>query len=480
MSTDNCSCEPKTDFPKRSARSGVVLHEHRTGGVVILLAAIAPRTWRALVGNPEGWKVGKFDVGKAPSYHGATRGVTYPLKSPVWDSIEDAVNALPDSIKVAPGQLERAFAAAQVEYDRSPRSEVPPMKDPFIDPIDTLAPSGRILTPEELRAKKEEILATLKGVAAAKEAEELASAKSTTGYVPRAKAAAASSEFNPPPVNPDRYWYESERDMKFLGDFVQMRLAGHETNAIVVGPSGFGKTEGVIRLGERLGVPVHVINCQVITTPDKWLGQMQADPEKGTFFEVSQHLRWVERTHEDCIGAEFCIMCYDELTRLRPELGNMTFSLLDGQQGLEVPQMGRRVAMSDKNVVFATANIGSAYAGTFAMDWALRGRFDSTLERGFPPEDEELKVITTANAGLTDDAARQIIKVAQHTRTLWKNGELESPISTRLLLSWARYVAGGYTIKDAAEYTVTPVYTEDGGAESDRAKVKLAIDGKVR
>jgi MoxR-like ATPase len=304
--------------------------------------------------------------------------------------------------------------------------------------------------------------------------------KETTGYTGRAKKASVTkATFEADSPNPERYWYESESDSRMFNDFTALRLAGHDTNLMVVGPSGFGKTEGIIRLGQRLGVPVHVVNCQVITTTEKWLGQMTADPVKGTVFEVSQHLKWVERDTEECQNSEFCILLYDEITRLRPELSNPTLSLLDGQQGLEVPQMGRRVVMSPKNVVFATANIGSAYSGTFSLDWALRGRFDTTMERPFPPTDEELKVIMTASPKLDEKAARGMIAVAEHSRILWREGELEAPISTRLLLSWARWVAGGYSVKDAAEYTILPVYSEDGGIDSDRAKLKQAIDGKV-
>lgn len=427
MSSTVCTCTTAgTPFNKRSARSGVVLHEHTTGGVVILVLSNAPKQWRVLVGNAEGWKTGKLNTDNMTAYHGADGCPTYALAEPDATAITAAI---PDPMK------------AQMAYDLA-----------YQQFVDSLAEAG-VPVP--------------------------ATPKSSSGYTPRAKAVEEEKDFEPDSPNPDRYWFESDNDTRAFKDFVGMRRAGHDTNAIVVGPSGFGKTEGVKRLGERLGVPVHTVNCQVITTPEKWLGQMMADPTKGTYFEVSQHIKWIERDSEECQNSEFCIILYDEITRLRPELGNMLFSLLDGQQGLEVPQMNRTVHMARENVIFATANIGSAYAGTFAMDWALRGRFDFTVERPFPPSEEEVKVLVTANPKLSEEKARQMIDVAEHSRILWKNGELESPISTRLLLSWGRLVAGGYSIKDAAEYTVIPVYTEDGGADSDRAKIKMALDLKV-
>jgi MoxR-like ATPase len=412
-----------------------VLHEHETGGIVILVEGKSARKWKALIGNTEGWKftgngAGGFDSTHTEQYHEANGGVTYELPEPELSEIQKVV--------VDPARAANTYDLAYGEYI------------------------------EALKARGAEI------------PEDMPAPKTTTGYSGRAKKAdVTSDEFSIDPPNPDRYWFESERDTRAFKDFVATRLAGYDTNAMIVGASGFGKTQGVIRLGERLSVPVHVVNCQIITTTEKWLGQMMADSAKGTFFEVSEHLQYVERTHPDCEGAEFCIILYDELTRLRPELGNALFSLLDGQQGLGVPQMGRRVVMDGKNVVFATANIGSAYTGTFAMDYALRRRFDWVMERPFPPAEEELLVITTAHPKVTEEKAKGMIAVAEHTRTLWKAGELESPISTAHLLSWARAVAGGYSVKDAAEYTVIPGYTEDGGSDSDRAKVKMSIEGLV-
>lgn len=464
MAGSTCNCTTNgMGFNKRSARSGVVLHEHKTGTVVILITSFAPKMWRALAGNETGWRVGKFNVDNIGAYHAPDGAATYKLDEPVLTSIDAEFAKKGIDLSKVPD----TYMKAQKEWVKSDdwltaNAPLPPSPSLVIPPFTAAAPTpAPASTP--VPAQEEE-----------------ATGKVTTGYTPRAKTInPTSEEFEADAPNPERYWYESEADARAFKDYVSLRLSGHDTNCVVVGPSGFGKTEGVIRLGERMGVPVHIINCQVVTTPEKWLGQMMADPARGTFFDVSQHLQWVERTHPDCEGAPFCILLYDEATRLRPELGNMLFSLLDGQQGLEVPQMSRHVTMSDKNVVFATANIGSAYSGTFAMDWALRSRFDFTMERPLPPAEEELQVLMTASPKLRQPQAEQMIAVAEHSRILWREGDLEAPISTRLLLSWSRLVAGGYSVKDAAEYTVIPVYTEDGGADSDRAKIKMAIDGKV-
>lgn len=287
-----------------------------------------------------------------------------------------------------------------------------------------------------------------------------------------------STTFDVPALPTSPYWYESESDTRLYRDFISMRQAGHTVNLMVAGPSGSGKTRGVQILGEELGLPVHIINCQAITTPEKWIGQMMADPEKGTYFEPSQHIQWVEATSPECAESENCIMLYDEITRLRPELNNMTYSLFDTQRGLEVPQLGRRAFMHKKNLIIATANIGAAFAGTFGQDRAFRERFSMTMERDFPPMDEERKILTT-NTGVDAESADALVKVADASRRLWRAQDIEQPISTRSLEIWALLVAGGYTIMQAADYTVIPLYSEDGGESSDRTKVRAEIEGKA-
>lgn len=302
------------------------------------------------------------------------------------------------------------------------------------------------------------------------------------GGTPTEKVAAAprkrASTFTVPTLPEDAYWYESDEDRKLTRDYISLRQAGFTVNLMIAGPSGSGKTVGVEKLGAELGIPVHIVNCQAITTPEKWIGQMMADPEKGTYFVPSQHIQWVEGTAPECEGYDNCILLYDEITRLRPELNNMTYSLFDTQRGLEVPQMGRRVLMNPKNLVISTANIGAAFSGTFGQDRAFRERFAMTLERDFPPPNEEVKIITSAT-GISPEDAKMLVKVAGATRNLWREQTIEQPISTRTLVTWSLLVAGGYDVMQAAEYTVLPLYSEDGGVESDRAKVRLQIEGKV-
>jgi ATP-dependent protease Clp ATPase subunit len=272
----------------------------------------------------------------------------------------------------------------------------------------------------------------------------------------------------------DAYWYENPDDIKFIRHFIELRRKAQAVgNLLVVGPSGAGKTEGLRRVAQAVKLPFYKLDCATITTEDKWIGHKEIDHE-GTKFVMSEHLRWLE-------GVEYepGILCYDELNRVHPSRLNILLPILDGSQAIFVPDLGRLVRVHPETIVVATANIGTAFGGTYVMDRALRERFNYTLERNFPPADEEVKVLTTAT-GVAADKAGVIVEIANKTRTKWETGDLESPISTRTLKAAAILIASGMSVLGAMEYTALPLYKNDGGATSERAMVKLILTGKSK
>lgn len=64
-----------------------------------------------------------------------------------------------------------------------------------------------------------------------------------------------------------KYWYEPEEDTAVLDWFINGRRSGTvDGNLVIVGPTGSGKTEGVLHAAERLDVPIYTVDCASITT----------------------------------------------------------------------------------------------------------------------------------------------------------------------------------------------------------------------
>ena len=313
----------------------------------------------------------------------------------------------------------------------------------------------------------------------------------------RARGVETPEEKPPEPVEPveevrplaiavaegtEPYWWEPAQDTEFIDFFIRSRMAGTlDGQVLITGPSWQGKTEGVIRACDRLGVPLNIINCASITTIEKWVGHKEVGHD-GTHFVMSEFLRMVEargpeHTYPDGRpGYEPSVVLLDELTRLHATYHNLLFPLFDGLRSIFVPELHAHIAKHPQMTFIATANIGGRYSGTHQLDAALRERFPYTIERDFPPADEEVKVLTT-RTGIAAAQAATLVEIANKTRA--KLGtDLSLAISTRTLIYTATLVASGASIVRAFELTALPHFAKDGGQASERGLVSTIITGK--
>ena len=111
MSSSVCTCSSTDPFSKRSARSGVTLHETDTGMTIILIESYAPKQWRVMVGSGAGWRVGKFNSDNLSGYHEAVGGSMEQLAEPI---VADFDAVIPDRSKASV-----IHAQAYTEYMKS-------------------------------------------------------------------------------------------------------------------------------------------------------------------------------------------------------------------------------------------------------------------------------------------------------------------------------------------------------------------------
>lgn len=289
------------------------------------------------------------------------------------------------------------------------------------------------------------------------------------------------TELRIPTAQTEPYWYEKPGDMRLLDHYVLTRRAlgnALEGALLIVGPAGSGKTRGVplaiarLNQAHNLQMKVMRMDCATVTDTQKWLGRREID-DKGTHFHESDFMKAVR---------DGWVILLDEITRLHPHLSNFVMPLLDGSQSVHLSDLNYTIAVNPQTVFIATANIGAQFGGTHRFDWALRERFAYTIEREFPPEHEEIKILTS-HTGVDEDAASVLVDIAGKTRQMYATGDLRSPISTRTLVSAAWLVASGMREREALEYTALPLYdgSADGvvGEKSERAQVKATIEGRT-
>ena len=124
----------------------------------------------------------------------------------------------------------------------------------------------------------------------------------------------------------------------------------------------------------------------------------------------------------------------------------------------------------------ATANIGNEYRGTRVLDRALSGRF-SILEFEYLSQADEMDYILSVYGDAFTDIVNLITQIAADTRKDFYSDkpQLSTCISTRESIEIVEAVIDGFTILEALECTVYPLFSAEGGTSSERTFLKQLV-----
>ena len=241
-------------------------------------------------------------------------------------------------------------------------------------------------------------------------------------------------------------------------------------NVLLTGPSGSGKSELAYIAAKALEVDLEAFNMGAMSEPrSSLIGNTHFDKEKGTWFDESRFAKTVQNDDG--------VVLLDEITRSEPGAFNILLPLMDRQGYLPLDESeDGHVINRGENVAFiATANIGMEYTGTMAMDKALKDRFAVTIDMEFPPESNEVGILTGRCDGLKKVDAKRLVKVATRQRELARDGEFIEQISTRMLLEVGEQIAAGVNFRTACKFCIENQFSADGGDASDRTKIRQII-----
>ena len=112
-------------------------------------------------------------------------------------------------------------------------------------------------------------------------------------------------------------------------------------------------------------------------------------------------------------------------------------------------------------------NLGKAYAVN-GRDRALMSRFDCKLQYTYLPSAQEERLLIS-KAGIDATVARKMVKVANETRKLRKERQLEAEIDPRGLFAWARKCKahGAYDVKTMVQAAEVTWMLDVAGTDAD-------------
>lgn len=207
---------------------------------------------------------------------------------------------------------------------------------------------------------------------------------------------------------------------------------------MLIGPTGAGKTELVIRAAEKLGIECSIYDMGSMIDPLSDLLGTHRLKNGNSIFDYAKFTYDVQKPG---------IILLDELSRAPLMTNNILFPCLDSRKTLPIEiadsSGARSVKVHPECVFIATANIGAEYSGTNDIDAALMNRF-IPIQLDYLDKDIEADIIKV-RSGITRQSAEKIVSVANLIRAEYLNSNISRSVSTRETIACGDMVADGFT-----------------------------------
>jgi nitric oxide reductase NorQ protein len=242
-------------------------------------------------------------------------------------------------------------------------------------------------------------------------------------------------------------------------------------NIMMTGPSGCGKTDVTFKAAEALNREVIYFNLGATQDPRSTLiGNTHYSKDTGTYFSESLFVSAIQKPNT--------VILLDELSRAHPEAWNILMTVLDPIQRylrLDEKSNSPTIKVAEGVSFIATANIGSEYTATRIIDRALLDRF-AILEMDVLSYEQEYQLLSS-KCTVNQETLLKLCDIIKDIRKEVKSDtpRISTSISTRATLEIAELLEDAFTLEQAIEILVYPLFSDEGGNDSERTYVKQVV-----
>lgn len=231
-----------------------------------------------------------------------------------------------------------------------------------------------------------------------------------------------------------------------IWEFLVRNIMQHK-NTMLIGPTGTGKTEIIMKICETLGLDCHIYDMGSMQDPlTDLLGSHRLE-NGSSIFDYAKFVEDVQKPG---------VILLDELSRAPLMTNNILFPCLDVRRQLPVEiadsHHDRVIKVHPECTFIATANIGSEYSGTNEIDAALLNRF-LPLQLDYLPANIEQEILHIRTK-IDPQTATEVVARFNTIRMAYNENRISKTVSTRELIACGELIADGFTVNEALDFVV--------------------------
>lgn len=227
-------------------------------------------------------------------------------------------------------------------------------------------------------------------------------------------------------------------------------------NTLLIGETGTGKTHAVRAFCYNKKLPYMRVNLNEATTVEDLVGQWIPNAKGG--------FQWQDGVLTKFLREGGVFVC-DEINSANAGILFILHSVLDDERKIVLVQKDGEVIHAHKDFWFI-ATMNPDYEGTKPLNHALKDRFQVVLYYDY---DEQVESELVKN--------KDIQRLAQKLRPLYRKGEILTPLSTRGLMQFEQNI--NIFGKDAATEMFLNHFSRDE-SQSIRSAMELIFKGKTK
>lgn len=202
-----------------------------------------------------------------------------------------------------------------------------------------------------------------------------------------------------------------KRDVEILAQARSMKM-----NSLIFGPTGPGKTSCVLAYAAEYDIPFYSVSCNGAVDPRQLFGSWVPTEEAGIYVWQDGPVTMMVRN-----GG---VLLLNEVNFMPPRIAASMYSLLDKRRTLSLIEHYNEVIVAHDNFQ-VIADYNPDYEGTRPLNEAFKNRFALKLFFDYEPSIEAELVSSDA-----------LLALATTLRDSHKTGEIETPISTNMLMEF--------------------------------------------